>query len=113
MKQINKQKIYRFYSRKSKWHGIIDYKSLIFIIFYVFVIIKILSFLTISIIIKLYIFIFLVLPMLIFTLLNINEESITDKMIIILKFFYNKKIYIKSKRYAKLGQKYVKNITKK
>ena len=66
----------------------------------------------ISNILKLYIFIYLVIPFIIFILLNIKEESIIDKLFVILIFFIKRKKFIKLKNYAKLNKKYLKNVEK-
>ena len=44
MKEYNKQNIYKNFNRKNKWFGIIDYKSLVILVGYVFVIITILRY---------------------------------------------------------------------
>lgn len=112
MQKINKQKTFNFFKRKSKWLGLIDYKTLTFFIIYIILIIKIISIINISNILKLYIFVYLVIPFFIFILFNIKEESIIDKLFVILIFFINKKYFIKLKNYAKLNKKYLKNVEK-
>ena len=112
MQRINKQKTFNFFKRKSKWLGLIDYKTLTFFIIYILIIVKILSIINISNILKLYIFIYLVIPFIIFILLNIKEESIIDKLFVILIFSIKRKKFIKLKNYAKLNKKYLKNVEK-
>lgn len=112
MERINKQEVYNFYRRKNKWLGIIDYKTLSFFIIYFFIITKFVSFLDIYYLYKVYIIINLILPLIIFIIANINEESIVDKLIVIISYFINRKKYIKKEYYAKLIIKYVKNVEK-
>ena len=80
MERINKQKVYNFYSRKNKWLGLIDYKTLLFCVIYVFIVFKIICLFNISYITKIYIVANLLLPLIIFILFNLKEESIIDKL---------------------------------
>ena len=48
MKEYNKQKIYKNFNRKNKWFGIIDYKSLVILVAYIFLIITILRYINIK-----------------------------------------------------------------
>ena len=48
MKEYNKQYIYKNFNRKNKWFGIIDYKSLVMLMSYVFLVITILRFTNIN-----------------------------------------------------------------
>lgn len=112
MQKINKQKTFNFFKRKTKWLGIIDYKTLTFFIIYILIIIKIINIINISNILKLYIFIYMIVPFIIFILFNIKEESIIDKLFVILIFFIRRKNFIKLKNYAKLDKKYLKNVEK-
>lgn len=112
MKRINKQRVYNFYNRKNKWLGLIDYKTLLIFIIYVFIILKLVSSFKIDIIYKSYIVINLILPILIFIIVNINEESIIDKLFNILNYIVNKKIFLNIRYYAKLETIYRKNVKK-
>ena len=112
MERINEQEIYNFCGRKNKWLGIIDYKTLAFLTIYIFIIVKLVSLLNIYYLYKVYIIVNLVLPLIIFILLNIREESVIDKLIIIILYYTKRKKYIKTEYYAKLMIKYVKNVEK-
>ena len=98
MEKINKQEIFNVYNRKNKWLGIIDYKTLVFSVIYIYLVIKIVFYFNISYTMKVYIIINFILPLLIFIMLNINEESIIDKLYIILKFFLSRKVYLNSRK---------------
>lgn len=108
MEKINGQEIYNFYNRKNKWLGMIDYKTLLVLITYVFFIFKVLSLFNIYYLYKVYIITICILPVLIFVLLNINEECVIDKLVIVIFFYLKRKIYIKSEYYAKLNKIYKK-----
>lgn len=108
MEKINGQEIYNFYNRKNKWLGMIDYKSLLVLITYVFFVFKVLSLFNIYYLYKVYIITICILPVLIFVLLNINEECVVDKLVIVIFFYLKRKIYIKSEYYAKLNKIYKK-----
>lgn len=108
MEKINVQEIYNFYNRKNKWLGLIDYKSLIIFIGYVFVVFKIISLFNLYYLYKVYIATIFILPMLIFILLNINEECVADKLKIVIIFYIKRKVYIKTEYYAKLNKIYKK-----
>ena len=108
MEKINGQEVFNFYNKRSKWLGIIDYKTLSILIIYILSIIKILSLFSFYYLYKVYIIAFLVLPVIIFILMNINEECIIDKLLIVIFFYLKRKIYIKSEYYAKLNKIYKK-----
>lgn len=93
MEKINKQEVFNYYNKKNRWLGIIDYKTLVFSIMYVYLIVKFVFCFNISYTLKLYIIVNLILPLIIFILLNINEESIIDKLYIIIKFMMFRRIY--------------------
>ena len=56
--KINEKIMYTMYKRNSKWLGIIDYKSLCFILIYMFILINILDFLNLNLETSIYIFLF-------------------------------------------------------
>ena len=112
MERINKQEIYNFYNRKNKWLGLIDYKTLFVFVLYSFLVIKFAFWLNIDIIFRLYIISFLIMPFALFIILNLQEESIIDKLFVIIKFLLTKKVYIKYEYYAKLDTIYKKNVEK-
>ena len=108
MEKINGQEVYNFYNKRSKWLGIIDYKTLSILVIYILGIIKVLSLFSFYYLYKVYIISFLVLPVIIFTFMNINEECIVEKFLIVIFFYLKRKIYIKSEYYAKLNRIYKK-----
>lgn len=94
-KRINKQQIFNFYNKTHKWRGIIDYKSLTAIAIYCFVSVYFVIALNITNIIKLYVITILITPMIIFVLLNINEDSVLEKLVTIIQYLFTRKIYTK------------------
>lgn len=112
MQKINKQKTFNFLKKKNKWLGLVDYKTLLFVIIYIVILSKIISIFNISNILKLYFFVYLTIPFVIFIFLNLKEESIIDKLLIILIYFTKRKNFVKMKNYAKLNKKYIKNVEK-
>ncbi len=110
MERINKQEIYNFYNRKSKWMGLIDYKTMVVLLIYFFIILKIVISLNIKIILRVYIISILLTPAVVFIILNFNEECIVDKLLVILKYCMNKGIYIKEMEKGTVGTVYKKNV---
>lgn len=98
----NKVEIYLNYKRNNKWLGIIDYKSLIVICIYVFIVVCTLKVIPIKLEYLVYIFIFLVIPVVVLILINIGEDSAVDTLIVILKFLLNNNIFIKKEYIKKL-----------
>lgn len=95
MQKINEQRIYSNYKRNLKFLGIIDYQSLVVIVIYIIAIISILKILPLSIELTIYIFMFMVIPVIAIFCININNESTIEVLIIIIKFILNKKIFVK------------------
>lgn len=112
MIKINKQRVYNFYGRKKKWLGLVDNKTLFFFTMYLFIILKLVSLLKLSYVIKIYIIAFFILPFLIFIILNLQEESIVDKLKNIISFYIFKGYYLKTKQMSKDNIVYVKNVEK-
>lgn len=110
MERINKQQTYSFLNIKNKWLGIIDYKTLSVFLVYIYVVCYLVNYLNIENIYKLYVIVIFVLPAIIFILLNLNEECIIDKLIIIIKFILKRKLYVNSSFYTKTDIIYVKNV---
>ena len=86
--------VYENHKISSNFLGIIKYKNLIIITIYSFIILKFLEVLKLSIIYKSYIFIFLFIPILVGSIININGDNILDTIKILIKFYISKKIYI-------------------
>lgn len=101
MDRINKQRVFNFYNRTNKWLGIIDYKTLSFCVIYLLIIIKVVFKFNISLFIKLYICLICILPLFIFIILNVQEESIIDKLIIIILFFITRRKFVNMKFFSK------------
>lgn len=112
MERINKQRVFNFYNKKSKWLGIVDYKTLVFGILYAFIAFKIIFLLNTTYTIKIYIYINMILPLVIFILLNIQEESIIDKLKVIICFYIFRRRYINMNFFSKQKIIYVKNVEK-
>lgn len=103
MKEYNKQAIYKNFNRKNKWFGIIDYKSLVILLVYIFCIITILKFINLNMEYSIYIFLFFTIPVISAVFININNEVAIDVIIIIIKFYFKKLVFvnIKDKKYYK------------
>ena len=108
-KRINKQQIFNFYNKTHKWHGLIDYKSLTIIVVYIFLCGYLVINMNITNTLKLYVIIILVLPVIIFTLLNINEDSVLEKLVTIIKYIYTKRVYTKTLEFKEKATIYKKN----
>ncbi len=93
--------MYANFNRENKWLGIIEYKSLLVIIIYIFIIFHIIKYINLNFEVSIYLFIFLTLPVVAALCVNINNESLIYSFCIIYSFFKNKKIYI-NKRYEKV-----------
>ena len=112
MEKINGQRVFNFYNRKNKWLGIIDYKTLVFGMIYIILVLKLVFSLSISYKIKIYISSNLIIPLIIFVILNVNEESILDKLCIIIKFLISRKIYYNGNFFNKEKTIYAKDVKK-
>ncbi len=93
MKEYNKQYIYKNFNRNNKWLGIIDYKSLMFLVVYVIVVVTILRIVKLNIEYSIYIFLFLTVPVVSVIFININNEVAIDVIFIIIKYYTRKMIY--------------------
>lgn len=112
MERINKQRVFNFYNRKNKWLGIIDYKTLVFGILYAFIMFKIIFGFNLTYELKIYLYINMILPLIIFIILNIHEESIIDKLKVIILFYIFRRKYINIRFFSKNNVIYVKNVEK-
>lgn len=100
MENKDGQPMYANFNRKNKWLGIIEYRSLLVIIIYIFIIFHIIEYINLNVEVSIYVFIFLTLPLVAALCVNINNESLIYSSLVIYSFFKNKKIYI-NKRYEK------------
>lgn len=95
-----KKQIYINYKRQNKWLGIIDYKSLLFVVTYGLAIILLLKKININFVVSLYAFIILMSPLIVLMFINTKNVSAIDILIIIIKYFLKNKIYINFKYYS-------------
>lgn len=85
------------YAFKNKLFGLIDYTTAIVnLIWYIFIFCLV-NILFTNLNIKIFVFIVLCLPVLIFSVIGINKENIISVIIYISKFFKNSKIYFYKK----------------
>lgn len=91
---MNEKEIYMNYKRNNKWLGIIDYKSLAFLVTYIVIIWNVINYLNIPLEYKLYIFMLITIPVIVLVCININSESAIDVLIILIKYNMKKKIYL-------------------
>lgn len=101
---MEKKNIYYNFNRKNKWLGIIDYKSLLIIIIYIILVINIIRIFNITFDIAIYLLIFATLPVIVIFTIDVNNETCIDMLLIIIKFFINKKIYINKKHACDLSK---------
>lgn len=87
-------KVFENFNRSSRWIGIIDYKSLLFIVSYVFGLWNVTKLFNISLMSQIYILIIFTIPVLVFVLAYIDEESVVDMLFNILKFCLRRKWYV-------------------
>ena len=85
------------YNFNSKLLGIIDYTAAIIDLIWAGIVFILLNLIFNSIQIKLFIFIVLVLPVLIISIVGINGENILNVIIYILKYAFKPKIYVYNK----------------
>jgi len=107
-KQI-RGKVFQNFNRKSRWKGIIDYKSLIFLVVYVFGLWNITNLFIISMMYRIYILIIFTIPVAVFMFAYISEESVVDILFNILKYSFRRKWYV----YILKGEKITSCIIKK
>lgn len=106
MKEYNKQYIYKNFNRKNKWFGIIDYKSLVILILYIFCIMTLLRIINLSFEYSLYFFCFFVIPIIAVFFININNDVAVDVIVIVLKYYIKKVFFVRLE--DKKGVKYFK-----
>ena len=93
-KEELKTKVFQNFNRNTRWLGIIDYKSLIVLIVYMYVIYFITGILNIKILVRLYVLVIFSIPMIILTVMYSNEESVIDMLITIVKYILRPKKYV-------------------
>ncbi|MBR5227105.1 MAG: hypothetical protein IKV94_00485 [Clostridia bacterium] len=100
-------KVFPNFKRTNKWRGIIDYKSLTFVLIYIFIIWNICKIVNISAIYGLYIVVIFTIP--IVSVMNAfsSEDNIVDVLCIIIKYLLSPKRYmylIRKREYIQLVQ---------
>lgn len=95
-----KKQIYTSYKRQNKWLGLIDYKSLLFVIIYGISIILILKKMNLNFIISLYIFIILMSPLIVLVFINTRNGSAIDIIYMVITYFFKNKKYVNLKYYS-------------
>jgi hypothetical protein len=98
---MNEKEIFMNYKRNNKWLGIIDYKSLTFLVIYIVILWNILELLGIRLEYKVYAFVCLSIPVIVLLCINIDSESAIDVVITVLKFRFKNKIYVTNYIYVK------------
>ena len=104
---MNEKEVFMNYKRNNKWLGIIDYKSLVCLVIYLIILWNILGVIPINLEYKIYVFLFLTIPVLGILCININNESAIDVVIIILQYS------LKNKIYTNVENLYVEDVNKK
>lgn len=105
---INKKRIYVDFNRKSKWLGIIDYKTLTLIGIYICILLFIFTKIDVLFEIKVYLFFILCIPICaIFILSDVKQDSVFDMFVTILRYFLKKSIYVKEIKLYKFNKKVV------
>lgn len=89
-----KAQVYSNLEKPVRWNGIIDYKTLITVAFYIFLIWNITSLFAVSVFTRLYIVIILTVPFIVFIKSYINEADIIFILIIILRFCFTVHLYV-------------------
>lgn len=85
------------YKFKPKLFGLIDYQTAILDTFWAVILYFIVNIIFSTISLKVYFFIVFFLPVLLFSIIGINHESILSVLIYLFKFYKNQKIYLYKK----------------
>lgn len=85
------------YKFKPKLFGLIDYQTAILDTIWAVILYVIVNIIFSTISLKLYFFIGFFLPVLLFSIIGINHESILSVLIYLFKFYKNQKIYLYKK----------------
>lgn len=86
------------YKFKPKLFGLIDYQSAVLNCIWAGILLAFVNIVFSAITLKIYFFIGLFLPFLLFTIVGINNESIFSVCIYIFKYYKNQKIYLYKKQ---------------
>lgn len=80
--------------RRSKWLGMIDYKSLTVLAIYVVAIINTVNILPIDINYKIYIDMFCIIPVIVTTICSIDNENIIDVLKVVIRYNVAPNLYV-------------------
>lgn len=83
----------REYKTVNKFLGIIEYRVVIVICAYLYILYNIIGIFNFSIVIKIYVYIMCALPVISFLIVKINNENILDLLLIYLKYIFKPKRY--------------------
>ena len=89
-----KAQVYSNLEKPVRWNGIIDYKTLITVAVYIFLIWNVTSIFAVSMFTRLYIVLILTVPFIVFIKSYINEADIIFILIIILRFCFTAHLYV-------------------
>ena len=92
--KIFKAQVYSNLEKPVRWNGIIDYKTLITVAVYIFLIWNVTSIFAVSMFTRLYIVLILTVPFIVFIKSYINEADIIFILIIILRFCFTAHLYV-------------------
>ena len=92
--KILKAQVYSNLEKPVRWNGIIDYKTLITVAVYIFLIWNVTSIFAVSMFTRLYIVLILTVPFIVFIKSYINEADIIFILIIILRFCFTVHLYV-------------------
>lgn len=98
---MNEKEIFMNYKRNNKWLGMIDYKSLTFLVIYLVIIWNGIDFFCITLEYKIYAFVCFSIPISVILCININSESAIDVVITIIRFNFKSKIFVANYLYVK------------
>lgn len=93
-KEELKSKVFGNFNRKTKWLGLVDYKTLIFLAIYVYSIYCVTGIFNVKTLARIYILVIFSIPVIILTTMYMNEESVVDMFTVVLKYLVRPKKYV-------------------
>lgn len=93
-KEELKSKVFGNFNRKTKWLGLVDYKTLIFLAIYVYSIYCVTGIFNVKMLARIYILVIFSIPVVILTTMYMNEESVVDMFTVVLKYLVRPKKYV-------------------
>ncbi|MBR6614021.1 MAG: hypothetical protein IKK84_04570 [Clostridia bacterium] len=100
-----KGKVYSGLKRRNKFLGIIDYRTLVILLGYVWIVWKIAENIFNSLIYRGYFCVFLIIPVIGLVYANRNEEDISHIIYVIIKFLVSPKLYVCKLNHKKYWRK--------